>query len=388
MTHIHQNVTALNVTDNVADKDNPLIDRFSQDEWLSIRKQALTGENQATFFTASLFQSPKTVISFTKYNIADFSEISMLEPSEQNDETPQNNSLKNDFDTIFSNTQPVITQTPILTGIQTATINATNEPNVTTIPQETPKKAKNQTLSKSAQRQLAKQQKQRLAEQQAEEERLRQEKIAYALANPTIHENLVNQRKSMIDNKKKVKDIFSELEQDLQESQLPETLSPSAKQTYQQAIAILQNPQNSNHTSKALAIVEKLAKANISDALLYQALWQLRGREDLGITKNEQQGFALLEQSVKLQDNRAEKLLSKLYFSGKIVKQDTEQAKYWLEQSAEHGHQEAQKLQQGLLTAHTLQQHRVADDDYLKKLGLGVVAMVIFAFVIIFLVKI
>lgn len=390
MTHIHQDITTTNFMDNIADKDNPLIDRFGQDEWLMMRKQAVTGANQSVFFTASLFQTPPKSISFTKYNIADFSEISMHEVMEEQDVAIQNiitePSVINESDIVA----PMSTVIP--TAPQTVKMVQTIESDVAVLTPETQKKPKNQVLSKSAKRQLAKQQKQRLAEElaekQAEEERLRQEKIAYALANPTIHENLLNQRKSMIDSKEKVKDIFSELEQDLQEPLLPESLSLSAKQAYQQAIAILQTPQNQAHTQKALAIIDKLAKAQISDAILQQALWHLRGRAELGIVKNEQQGLALLMQSAKLQDNRAEKLLSKLYFSGEIVKQDTEQAKYWLEQSAEHGHKEALKLQQGLLTAHTLQQNRVADDDYLKKLGLGVVAMVIFAFVVIFLVKI
>lgn len=380
MTQIFQHTTN-DFTNNIADKDNPLIDRFRQDEWLAMRKTAMQNAKNKQFFTKSLFEPAKTVISFSNYQIADFSEMTMSEDLE-NENIATHISVENDVEqTLITHVSPIIVPP------------ATAEPTLPPVT-ETPKKAKRQNLSKAEIRQLAKQQKQQIAEQeiqkQAEEERLRQEKIEKALANPSIHERLVNQPKSMIDNKDKAKDIFSELEQNLQEAQLPESLSLTAKQAYQQAITVLQNPQTatSEQSTKALHIVDKLAKANISDAMLYQALWQLRGRVDLGIAKDEQKGLHLLELSAKLQDNRAEKLLSKLYFSGKIVKQDTEKAKYWLAQSAEHGHKEAQKLEQNFITAHILQQNRIEDDDYLKKLGLGVVVLMVFALVIIFLVKI
>lgn len=381
MTHIYHDANFIN---NIADKDNPLIDRFSQDEWQSMRKLYATGGIQPTFFTQSLFQVPNKVISFTRYDIADFSDIRMIDDVV---ETPQ---------------QPNIVETiPVAQTLATAqplSQSVNNPPPIhheqktNEIPNEPVKKPKTQSLSKSEQRQLAKQNKQKLAEQlaekQAEEERLRQEKIAYALANPTLHEGLLNQRKSMIDNKQDIKDIFSELEQDLQTTILPDQFGENVKKTYEQAIAILQNPQHTSQTAKALMIVEKLANAGASDAMLHQALWRLRGREDLGIVKDERQGLAWVEKSANLQDNRAEKLLSKLYFSGEIVGIDSEKARYWLEQSAEHGHIEAQKLQQGLITAHILQQNRIEEDDYLKKFGLGVVAMIIFMLAVIFLVKI
>lgn len=380
MTHIFQQTTD-DFTHYIADKDNPLIDRFSQEEWLAMRKKSLQIGKSEQFFTKSLFEPNKTVISFSNYAIADFSEISMLDVVEE------------ERGAVVTQIAETAVEQPFIIEQTNTSKLPTAEP--TTLPiYDTPKKPKSQTFSKTEQRQFAKQQKQQLAEQQAqqqaEEARLRQEKIEKALANPTIHENLQNQRKSMVDNKEKAKDIFSELEQDLQDPLLPESLSVSARHAYQQAISILQNPQtvNSEHAIKALHIVDKLAKSNINDAMLYLSLFYFRGRADLGIVKDEKRGLALLEQSANLQDNRAEKLLSKLYFSGKIVNQDTEKAKFWLAQSAEHGHLEAQKLQQGLITAHTLQQNRVADDDYLKKLGLGVSVLLMIALLLIFGLKI
>lgn len=247
-------------------------------------------------------------------------------------------------------------------------------------------------------KQLAQQQaeqRQRLLEQQQAQEQAKRE---YALANPQLHAGLLNQRKSILEQQQKRKDSFSELEQDLQTINLPDVqMSEQAKQVYAQSVKLLQylsqNQQNSNPSlsqkyQKAYQVIDKLAKSNTSDAMLRQALLLFRGNPAIALQPDHQQAVALVHSAAKLLDNRAEKLLSKLYYSGEIqgLQMDSEQGRYWLEQAAKHGHPEAERLLQSFDMLSTLKTNRYEDDDYLKKLGLGTGALVVFAIgVIVFL---
>ncbi|WP_410472470.1 tetratricopeptide repeat protein [Faucicola mancuniensis] len=375
---------------NIADKDNPLIDRLSQQEWEELRQQTAQ-KNQINhhLFASFLFTPPKQIVSFGRYDIADFGDLSMTDDEDiVENQAFDDVSQADNTDNLLMNNPQTVQQTPMQMPVQDV-VNDKQKPII--------KKAKkSQSLSKLEQFKLKRQNKQQLAEEiakkQAEEEAERQAKIAYALANPTIHESLLNQKKSMIDEKPLVQDTFSELQKDLQVIVLPEHLSGAVQKAYEQAVQIVQHFDNPNvteeHRIKAKAIIQKVAQANVSDAMLRQALWLLRGDSDFGVAKNSEEGLKLVQQSAKLEDSRAEKLLSKLYFSGELVGVNTEQGKYWLMQSALHGHAEAQKLQQAFVMTDTLKQTRADDDDYLKKMAIGTAVLVLVALIIIFAVKI
>lgn len=330
----------------------------------------------------------------------------------------------------------------------------------------------------------------RLEKQQREQEKQRleqeeQKRIAEALANPQYHEGLLNQRKSMIDEKKslKVVDTFTELEKSLKAVQapiqaslqkavtteendallqakqkanailaseqrkakrlaeeklsgrlikdiskvnqiteagkpkelssfdilLPETVADKTnpdstgnaeidEQYYQtcQVLANLQEqaePDNSNNLEsnnvfkQVLANLQQLAKQNHSGAMLQLALLRFRGEPAFNVAKDETQALKLVQASAKLGDHRAEKLLSKLYFSGQGVPLSTELGNYWLEQSASHGNADAKKLLAEMAIAQELRHTKQNDRVYVERLLMGVVALIVFALMIIFLIK-
>lgn len=398
----------------IADDDNPLIDTLDTANLAEMSDLWVIGQTNIDKhpFANHLFQPPKTIISHRDYALGDFRHVSMqlfddvaeMVENEQAIDNIENFSselpadFENNFGTQFNVLEKI--QENISEIQQTTTDNTPSIRQKTELPIEktiqyqplVKNQLKSQQLTKSQLRKSAKQQVEqqveRLAKKQAEQEAKRQAKIAEALANPKIHENLLKQKKSMLHTKTISKDTFNELENDLQVIDLAENISLKNQQIYRQAIEILANPTAQAHYQKALAIVQKFAHANTADAMLRLALWSLRGNDALSIAKNSEQGLDWLKKSALLADNRAEKLLSKLYFSGELVGLDTEQGKYWLNQSAEHGHEQAKKLQQSFNTAEMLKETRAEEDDYLKKLGLGVVALVVFALIIIFAVEI
>lgn len=372
----------------LSDLDNPLMER----------KDWATSDTPAT---AEAMTEP--VITYRAYAVPDFSELSMnvVEQSNHSVEslpteassTPQQATV--DADTLTTvdlvdsknTTKPNSNDAP--TNASTTTAMGTDKKPITQQKINSRGLSSRQAIAeaKKQAKELARQKAEREAELAKQAEAKRQAEIAEALANPRINEKLLQQRKSMLEERAKIKDSFSELEQDLQTAQLPDNLPNNAKHAYQQALQIIQQSPH-QQTDKALAIVAKLAQANSTDALLHQALWQLRGREDLGIEKNVEQGIAWVKQSAQLQDNRAEKLLSKLYFSGEIVGMDSEQGKFWLDQAAKHGHAEAQRLQQSFMLVTNLKETRQDEDNYLKKLAIGTAILLLFAIVVIFAIKI
>lgn len=340
-------------------------------------------------------------------------------------------------------------------------------------------------------RQTAQNKRQLKAEKQQRDQQKRlaeqaeQQRIAEALANPQYHEGLLNQRKSIIDEKKSVKvvDTFTELEKSLKAVQapiqaslqkavtteendallqakqkanailaseqrkakrlaeeklsgrlikdiskvnqiteagkpkelssfdilLPETVSDKAnpdstgnaeidEQYYQtcQVLANLQEqaePDNSNNLEsnnvfkQVLANLQQLAKQNHSGAMLQLALLRFRGEPAFNVAKDETQALKLVQASAKLGDHRAEKLLSKLYFSGQGVPLSTELGNYWLEQSASHGNADAKKLLAEIAIAQELRHTKQNDRVYVERLLMGVVALIVFALMIIFLIN-
>lgn len=364
----------------LSDLDNPLMERK---DWQTVSEPPTIGSPVVTHFT---------------FDIPDFSGLSMA--TDMADDTPDltlnqaetSNLAKNPLPTTpneTANHPTVIAELPVTTET------SDNSPAKPTV-KKSHQKLDTRSLSGREAIKLAKAQAKQLAREQAEKEAQlakeaeakRQAEIAEALANPRINEKLLNQRKSLIDEKPAVKDSFSELESDLQTPILPDSMAENIKVIYEQAITISQSPQDTAQAQKTVAVVQKLANANMTDAMLHLALWQLRGRTDLGIEKNIEQGIEWVKKSAQLQDNRAEKLLSKLYFSGEIVGLDSELGKYWLAQASAHGHVEAQRLQQSFVMVNTLKETRQDETSYLTKLAIGTGILVVLALIIIFAIKI
>lgn len=350
----------------LSDLDNPLMERK---DWQAVA-QSVTRQ--------------QPIVTYFDFVVPDFSNLSMDEAEEQT--SKKNLELQNEAD----NTATTLS----IKAIDTAQPSAIS--NDKTRPEKTHQKLDTHSLSGRQAIKAAKQQAKELARQKAERdaklakeaEAKRQAEIAEALANPRINEKLLNQRKSMVDDKPTSQDSFSELESDLQTIHLPDNLADNIHAIYQQSMTVLSQPSATPQHQQALAVVQKLAQANVSDAMLHQALWLLRGRADLGIAQDTNKGIGWIKKAAQLQDNRAEKLLSKLYFSGEIVGLDTELGKFWLAKAAAHGHVEAKRLQQSFALVSTLKETRHEEDDYLKKLAIGTAILVGFMLIVIFALKV
>lgn len=240
-------------------------------------------------------------------------------------------------------------------------------------------------------------------QKQLEEEQHRAQEVAHyhaeveaALLNPTLHVGLLNQRQSIADAKAVITQhtIFSEFAQDLQTIDLAAAdISATAKPVYEQAVMVIQAPESGDavdreDVSSAIQVIEKFAEDGIADALLRKALWLFEGNRTLNVTQNEQEALALLQLVANQGDNRAEKLLSKLYYAGHLVEQDSDLGKFWLDLAADHGHPEAIRISQGIATVSLLQQAQREDNRYTKKMRFAIVALIIGMVLIFMLVKI
>ncbi|MBD3727613.1 MAG: SEL1-like repeat protein, partial [Moraxella osloensis] len=101
-----------------------------------------------------------------------------------------------------------------------------------------------------------------------------------------------------------------------------------------------------------------------------------------------QQALLLLQQAASQHDNRAEKLLSKLYYAGHGVEQDNEMGKYWLALAAAHGHPDAMRISEGIATLSLLKQTQREDTRYGKKMALATAALIMFMILIFVAVKV
>ena len=258
-----------------------------------------------------------------------------------------------------------------------------------------------------AQAKQIEQQKQ-LEEQQrhAEEVARYKAEVEAALLNPTLHEGLLNQRKSIAESQAVVNKhaIFGELAQDLQTIQwLDLDIAEQSRTMYEKAVALIQTAQSNDNVlannvlednvaaenvientlsadnlAKAVQIIDEFAENGLADALLRQALWLFEGNHLLKISQNSQQALLLLQQAASQHDNRAQKLLSKLYYAGHGVEQDNEMGKYWLELAAAHGHPDAIRISQGIATLSLLKQTQREDTSYSKKMALATAALIMF----------
>lgn len=258
-------------------------------------------------------------------------------------------------------------------------------------------------------------------QRQAEEVARYKAEVEAALLNPTLHEGLLNQRKSIAESQAVVNKhaIFGELAQDLQTIQwLDSDMTEQSRAMYEKAVALIQTAQSSgnllknnvlensvpednvaaenvvennisaDNLAKAVQIIDEFAENGLADALLRQALWLFEGNHLLKISQNSQQALLLLQQAASQHDNRAEKLLSKLYYAGHGVEQDDEMGKYWLELAAAHGHPDAMRISQGIATLSLLKQTQREDTSYSKKMALATAALIMFMILIFVAVKV
>ena len=258
-------------------------------------------------------------------------------------------------------------------------------------------------------------------QRQAQEFARYQAEVEAALLNPTLHEGLLNQRKSIAESQAVVNKhaIFGELAQDLQTIQwLDSDMTEQSRAMYEKAVALIQTAQSrdnllesnvlensvpednvaaenvventisADNLAKAVQIIDEFAENGLADALLRQALWLFEGNHLLKISQNPQQALLLLQQAASQHDNRAEKLLSKLYYAGHGVEQDSEMGKYWLELAAAHGHPDAIRISQGIATLSLLKQTQREDTSYGKKMALATAALIIFMILIFVAVKV
>lgn len=213
--------------------------------------------------------------------------------------------------------------------------------------------------------------------------------------------------------------IFGELAQDLQTIQwLDSDMAEESRAMYEKAVALIQTTQSrdnllesnvlensvpednvaaenvventisADNLAKAVQVIDEFAKNGLADALLRQALWLFEGNHLLKISQNSQQALLLLQQAASQHDNRAEKLLSKLYYAGHGVEQDNEMGKYWLELAAAHGHPDAIRISQGIATLSLLKQTQREDTSYSKKMALAIATLIMFMILIFVAVKV
>ena len=275
-------------------------------------------------------------------------------------------------------------------------------------------------------KQIEQQKQQQEQQRQAQEIARYRAEVEAALLNPTLHEGLLNQRKSIAESQAVVNKhaIFGELAQDLQTIQwLDSDMTEQSRAMYEKAVALIQTAQSrdnllksnvleinalennvlednvaaeniventisADNLAKAVQVIDEFAENGLADALLRQALWLFEGNHLLKISQNSQQALLLLQQAASQQDNRAEKLLSKLYYAGHGVEQDSEMGKYWLELAAAHGHPDAIRISQGIATLSLLKQTQREDTSYGKKMALATAALIIFMILIFVAVKV
>ncbi len=270
-------------------------------------------------------------------------------------------------------------------------------------------------------KQIEQQKQQQEQQRQAQEIARYRAEVEAALLNPTLHEGLLNQRKSIAESQAMVNKhaIFGELAQDLQTIQwLDSDMTEQSRAIYEKAVALIQTAQSrdnllesnvlensvpednvaaenvventisADNLAKAVQVIDEFAKNGLADALLRQALWLFEGNHLLKISQNSQQALLLLQQAASQHDNRAEKLLSKLYYAGHGVEQDNEMGKYWLELAAAHGHPDAIRISQGIATLSLLKQTQREDTRYGKKLALAIATLIMFMILIFVAVKV
>ena len=398
----------------ITDEDNPLIDRKYPNEMAADDGVALP-----------------QIYRFDFTEVPDFSQTVMqITPVI---DAPNIMVMPNDHEAVSENVTPA-TDKPLRMAEKTAssvpltTLNnpLTSQSLTSKIPSKT--RSNRQVIAQArAQAKQIEQQKQQQEQQRQSQEIARyQAEVEAALLNPTLHEGLLNQRKSIAESQAVVNKhaIFGELAQDLQTIQwLDSDMAEQSRAMYEKAVALIQTAQSrdnllennllesnvlensvlednvlaenvventisADNLAKAVQVIDEFAENGLADALLRQALWLFEGNHLLKISQNPQQALLLLQQAASQHDNRAEKLLSKLYYAGHGVEQDNEMGKYWLELAAAHGHPDAIRISQGIATLSLLKQTQREDTSYGKKMALATAALIMFMILIFVAVKV
>ena len=393
----------------ITDEDNPLIDRKYPNEMAADDGVALPQIYRFDFTEVPDFS--QTVMQITpvmdKSNVIDTANEhkAVLE-----NVTPATDKSVHMAEQTASSVPPTSLKNPLTSQSLTSKIPSKTRSNRQVIAQ-----------ARAQAKQIEQQKQQEEQQRQAEEVARYKAEVEAALLNPTLHEGLLNQRKSIAESQAVVNKhaIFGELTQDLQTIQwLDSNMTEQSRKMYEKAVALIQAAQSDENLSadnvlensvpednvaaenvventisadnlaKAVQIIDEFAKNGLADALLRQALWLFEGNHLLKISQNSQQALLLLQQAASQHDNRAEKLLSKLYYAGHGVEQDSEMGKYWLELAAAHGHPDAIRISQGIATLSLLKQTQREDTSYGKKMALATAALIIFMILIFVAVKV
>ena len=388
----------------ITDEDNPLIDRKYPNEMAADDGVALPQIYRFDFTEVPDFS--QTVMQITP--VIDASNIMVM---------------PNDHEAILENVTPAtdkslhMAQPTVSSAAPTSLKNPLTSQSLTSkIPSKTRSNRQVIAQARAQAKQIEQQKQQQEQQRQAQEIARYQAEVEAALLNPTLHEGLLNQRKSIAESQAVVNKhaIFGELAQDLQTIQwLDSNMTEQNRAMYEKAVALTQTAQSSgnllesnvlessvleenvventisaDNLATAVQVIDEFAKHGLADALLRQALWLFEGNHLLKISQNSQQALLLLQQAASQHDNRAQKLLSKLYYAGHGVEQDSEMGKYWLELAAAHGHPDAMRISQGIATLSLLKQTQREDTRYGKKMALATAALIIFMILIFVAVKV
>ncbi|OBX58611.1 hypothetical protein A9Z61_04655 [Moraxella osloensis] len=398
----------------ITDEDNPLIDRKYPNEMAADDGVALPQIYRFDFTEVPDFS--QTVMQITPLiDTANIMDMANEHKAVSENVTPATDKSVHMSQQTASSAAPTSLKNPLASQSLTSKIPSKTRSNRQVIAQ-----ARAQAKQIEQQKQLEEQQR------HAEEVARYQAEVEAALLNPTLHEGLLNQRKSIAESQAVVNKhaIFGELAQDLQTIQwLESNLTEQNRAMYEKAVALIQAAQSSGNASennlleinalensvpednvaaenvventisadnlaKAVQVIDEFAKNGLADALLRQALWLFEGNHLLKISQNSQQALLLLQQAASQHDNRAQKLLSKLYYAGHGVEQDNEMGKYWLELAAAHGHPDAIRISQGIATLSLLKQTQREDTRYGKKLALAIATLIMFMILIFVAVKV
>lgn len=393
----------------ITDEDNPLIDRKYPNEMAADDGVALPQIYRFDFTEVPDFS--QTVMQITP--VIDASNIMVM---------------PNDHEAILENVTPAtdkslhMAQPTVSSAAPTSLKNPLTSQSLTSkIPSKTRSNRQVIAQARAQAKQIEQQKQQQEQQRQAQEIARYQAEVEAALLNPTLHEGLLNQRKSIAESQAVVNKhaIFGELAQDLQTIQwLESNMTEQNRAMYEKAVALIQTAQSrdnllendvleinvlendvleenvventisADNLATAVQVIDEFAKHGLTDALLRQALWLFEGNHLLKISQNSQHALLLLQQAASQHDNRAQKLLSKLYYAGHGVEQDSEMGKYWLELAAAHGHPDAMRISQGIATLSLLKQTQREDTRYGKKMALATAALIIFMILIFVAVKV
>ena len=393
----------------ITDEDNPLIDRKYPNEMAADDGVALPQIYRFDFTEVPDFS--QTVMQITP--LIDASNIMVM---------------PNDYEAILENVTPAtdkslhMAQPTVSSAAPTSLKNPLTSQSLTSkIPSKTRSNRQVIAQARAQAKQIEQQKQQQEQQRQAQEIARYKAEVEAALLNPTLHEGLLNQRKSIAESQAVVNKhaIFGELAQDLQTIQwLESNMTEQNRAMYEKAVALIQTAQSrdnllendvleinvlendvleenvventisADNLATAVQVIDEFAKHGLADALLRQALWLFEGNQLLKISQNSQHALLLLQQAASEHDNRAQKLLSKLYYAGHGVEQDSEMGKYWLELAAAHGHPDAMRISQGIATLSLLKQTQREDTRYGKKMALATAALIIFMILIFVAVKV